>query len=429
MNKLPKPFAIALILTLAFITLVSYVSRVVACPFCDAVAATYTQDMDVADMTVMAKLVKRPDDSKENNIDANTEEFPKATFEIYHILKGEKHCKVGTKLKAFYMGDAKVGAKFLINGQATAEQEWDKPNPLKDSTEAYLLDLVQFPKDPGERMVRMQKYLASADKSVNVDALSEFAAVDVRELVKVKGKLSLEQIRKIVADPKTESSLMGLNYSLLGICGTQADVPFLEERLSKGDDLQMKRLDALIGSYLMLTKEVGLETVDKKILSPALEKRDIPRVKATLIALQYHGDDGFFIPKEKVARVVAKFLDYPEYADFVILDLSRWGHWESADRIMKIARENPQGVSPWIRELAIQYAVNYLKADQKSEKIKDFLIEMKKVDPASFKRAAIYSGGAPKSPKPNANDADMGKTLDLEAKPAAAEPNRTTSVK
>ncbi len=269
----------------------------------------------------------------------------------------------------------------------------------------YLLDLVNFPKERGERMIKLQKYLTDADKVIRADAMNEYAMTDVRDLLKVKEKFDLKRIREILRDPKSEDSVLALNYTLIGICGDETDVPLIMERLTSNDDQQLKRMDALVGSYLMLKKEAGLEFVEKKLFVPALKEDNWFRFYRVLLALRYHADDGLFISKEKIVPVARHMLGVPNRADIVMGDLTRWKDWDSAKRIMELYRSNTPEINPYFREPAI----NFMKACKHPE-AKEYLEEMKKIDPVAFKNAQNYYSPFPKNLRPKeANPNKKGK--------------------
>ncbi|MCU0880724.1 MAG: hypothetical protein MUF06_23385, partial [Pirellulaceae bacterium] len=71
-----------------------------ACPFCSAVAQTFTEEINSMDVAVIAKLVKIPPPSDEPG-----EELAKATFEVSQVIKGEGLVKKGEKIETLYFGD------------------------------------------------------------------------------------------------------------------------------------------------------------------------------------------------------------------------------------------------------------------------------------------------------------------------------------
>ena len=57
-----------------------------ACPFCTAVAQTFTEEIATSDVAIIARLTKAP--APPETVDSETE-LPKATFEVVDILRGK----------------------------------------------------------------------------------------------------------------------------------------------------------------------------------------------------------------------------------------------------------------------------------------------------------------------------------------------------
>ncbi|MEM7785179.1 MAG: hypothetical protein AAF623_17655, partial [Planctomycetota bacterium] len=86
---------------------VTFVPRIVACPFCSAVSLTFAEQLDSNDIAVVAKLIEIP--PVINDPDAD---FPKATFEILKILKGTDFVKQQMTFRTQLVGTYPLGQKF-----------------------------------------------------------------------------------------------------------------------------------------------------------------------------------------------------------------------------------------------------------------------------------------------------------------------------
>jgi len=226
---------------------------------------------------------------------------------------------------------------------------------------------------------------------VRQDAYNEFATTEYKDLQRVAKQFDLNQIRENLKNLENEDSLLALNYTLLGICGGPEDLPMLEGRLLAKDDLERKRLDALLGCYLMLKGESGLPLVEKQFVEADLKAQNFSRLYRVLLALRFHGDDGKSVSKEKIAPVLHNFLDYPKYADLVIPDLARWQDWSVTDRVMELYRDK-DGTANFVRDPAAKYM--RLCPLPVAE---GYLAEMQKIDGDAYKRAMLFpivpSGG------------------------------------
>ena len=71
-------------------------------------------------------------------------------------------------------------------------------------------------------------------------------------MVQLKDKMHREKLIEWIKDDKVPASRRRLYLTMLGMCGTQDDVPMIEGMI-KTDDRQVRSaLDAMIGCYLNL---------------------------------------------------------------------------------------------------------------------------------------------------------------------------------
>ena len=85
-----------------------------ACPFCSAVAQTFSEEMASMDAVVLGKLVKLPPAPKPGAAVADEEEVPKAVFEVVTVLKGKELVGKTRTVETIYFGEGKIGSLFLI---------------------------------------------------------------------------------------------------------------------------------------------------------------------------------------------------------------------------------------------------------------------------------------------------------------------------
>lgn len=406
-------------LLVAFVTFNSV--QAMCCPFCGAVSATFAEEIDLSDMAVYAKLVKLPPSAGASAQTTGVDDVPRATFVVDKVLKGEKFIKPEIEFQAIYFGEAKPGTKFLLYGASQPKPEWGTPIEMSAALEKYLDVVLTLPEDRGERALKMQAYMLDADSAVRQDAYNEFATTEYKDLLRVSKRFDLNQIRENLKNLDHEDSLLALNYTLLGICGGPEDLPMLEGRLLAKDDLERKRLDALLGCYLMLKGEEGLPLVEKQFVETDLKAQNFSRLYRVLLALRFHGDDGKSVSKEKIAPVLRKFLDHPKYADLVIPDLARWQDWSVADRVMELYRDK-DNTAPFVRDPAAKYM--RLCPLPVAE---GYLAEMQKIDPDAYKRAMLFPITPGGGKKDDSKDADSKK----EDSPGKTDqnPEKTTAVK
>ncbi|WP_199590121.1 hypothetical protein [Bremerella cremea] len=364
-----------LILCGALVSTTAFVETLSACPFCAAVSQTFSQEIESMDAAVIAKLVDIPDTTMEG---AGVE----ATFEIVQVLKGKEHLKDTKKIKSLYYGDGRKGRLFLILGTEPENMMWSTPTLLTDRGVTYLNEVLKLPATGNKRYAFYQNYLEDQDDMLARDAYDEFANAPYSALHDLKPEMKHDQLVKWIKNLDLPANHRRLYFTMLGVCGSKADLPMLEEMLNSDDSRAKQGLDALIGCYLTLAGAEGLPTIDKLYL--ANKEAEYADTYAAIMALRFHGTETDVIPKEKLLESLHLMLDRPALADLVIADFARWEDWSVADRLVKLFKEADDETS-WVRVPVIRY----LMACPKPE-AKQYLLELEKIDPDAMKRAQTF---------------------------------------
>jgi hypothetical protein len=367
-------------------------TRAEACPFCSAVSQTFSEELGTMDVAVIAKLVKVPPPSNKPG-----EEVQKATFEIVQVVKGEGLVKVGEKFETLYFGDGALGKSFLTMGIDPPKVMWSTPLPLSDRAIKYLSELIKQPKDGAKRLVFFQHYLEDEDEMLARDAYDEFARAPYAELKSVKASLNHDQVVAWIKNQDVPASRRRLYLVMLGITGTEKDLPMIEEFMKSTDRKQKSGLDALIACYLTLKGEAGLPLVEQLFL--ANDKADYADTYAAIMAVRFHGTDGGKIEPKRLVKSLHPMLQRPELADLVIPDLAKWEDWEVMDKLFDLYK-NANEKNSWVRVPVI----NYLRTCP-LPKAKELLKECEKIDPASVKRANTFFPAGPAAPAPTPDKA------------------------
>jgi len=153
--------------------------------------------------------------------------------------------------------------------------------------------------------------------------------------VAVKDKFPREKLREWLANPQTVPSRLGLYGLMTGLSGTEADAEYLKGRLLEPVEGFRLGIDGMMGGYLLLVGEKGLEVLE----DAKLRSKTVPfsETYATMQALRFmwtYGDER--ISKDRLRQSMRIILDRPELADLVIVDLGRWQDWSVADRLMEL---------------------------------------------------------------------------------------------
>jgi hypothetical protein len=369
-----------------------------ACPFCTAVQVTFTEEIKTNDVAVIAALVERPKPSNAGGSQGDDLEQLKAKFKVVDVLKPDGHVKKGDVLSALYIGEAAAGKEFLIMGIASPKTEWGAPIEVSDRAKEYLHNLMKLPAGGPDRLAFFQNYLEDQDPLISRDAYDEFATTPYAGLKEMKSKMQHDEFVRRLQDPKTDISHRRLYLTMLGICGSKDDVPFLEQMLKSEDRAMKVGLDALIGCYLMLKGPAGLPTIADQFIKN--DKAEFTDQYQAIMALRFHGEEGTVLKKDQVAAVLRHMLDRPKYADLVVADLARWEDWSVIDRMFELFRDADQD-SLWVREPI----VNYMRACP-LPKAKQYLAQFDKIDPKAVKRASGFFPLGPPNTSPTAEKPD-----------------------
>lgn len=349
-----------------------------ACPFCSAVSQTFSEEMGTVDACVVTKLVALPPAEKPGQ---ELKETPKAKFEILEVIKG-KGLKKGETIETVYFGDGKLGKTFLVMGVDPPNLMWSTPLEVSERGRKYVTQLPKLPAEGPERLEFFQAYLEDADEMLARDAYDEFAKAPYASVIGLKDKMNHDQLVGWIKDEEVPANRRRLYLTMLGVCGTKADVPMLEEMLKSNDRKARSGLDALIGCYLTLVGEEGMPLVEDLFLKN--DKSEYADTYAAIMALRFHGSETDVVPRQRILQALRHMLDRPQLADLVIPDLARWEDWSVMGKLVDLFK-NADEKSSWVRVPVI----NYLRACPKPE-AKAYIQELEKIDPAAVKRANTF---------------------------------------
>lgn len=362
----------------ALLLAVACVANTWACPFCSATAQTFSEEIASMDAAVFAKLVKVAPGTAAGKEQG---EIPKATFEIYQVLKGD-FIKPKQQIEALYFGEAPVGTNFLITGVDPKRPMWSTPLKVTERAEKYLGDVLKLPKEGVDRVKFFLDFLEDKDDVLARDSYDEFAKAPYPVIKELKPYLKREKLNEWIKNPEVAGSHRRLYLVLLGICGTEEDLPYLEEIIRSTDRKKKLGLDSLIACYLTLKGEEGLPLIEELYLKN--KKADYAETYSAIMALRFHVTDGGRIPKDKLVAGFRMMLSRSELADLVIPDLANFKDWESTDTLMELYRKADAN-NAWVRVPVI----NFLRSSPQPE-AKRLLKECEELDPAAFKRANAY---------------------------------------
>lgn len=350
------------------------------CPFCSSVNLTFTDQIAAKDVVVSATLLEIPE--YPDDPDA---ELPRATFEISQVLKGGEYLNPGMQFKALLVGRYKKGKEFLVMGIDPPDIAWTTPIKAPPTLLKYLADIQTIPADGPERLVFFQDYLEHEVSAIAFDAYDEFAKAPYEDLIGMKDRMRRPQLLQWILSKDTSINRRRLYFTMLGVCGTQQDADVLEKLIAEGSESDLRGIDALVACYLCLKGDAGIDLIEQKFLVNS--QCDFTTTMGAVTALRFHGTEVEIVSKQRIIKAVRKLLDRPRMADIIISDLARWGDWEATDKLVAMFKESKKE-NRWLRVPI----VGFLMASPE-QKAKDYLAELKKIDPQSIKRAMLYGGG------------------------------------
>ncbi len=365
----------------SFTSVALWSERSTACPFCAAVSLTFSEEINNSQVAVIAKLVQVP--PKPGDAAANAPaDLAKAKFEIVKILKGEEALGKNRTIETVYFGESPLGTKFLIMGIDPPTINWGTPIAIIERGEAYVAKAIELPKEGADRLAYFQDYLEDSDEMLARDAYDEFAKAPYSGVVDLKGRLKHDKIMEWIKSPQIPVSRRRLYLTMLGVCGTEKDLPLMEEMIQSKDRTTKGALDALVAAYLTLKGPSGMALVEDLYLKN--KDAEYTDTYATIMALRFHGTEEKIIPRERLLEGIRTMLDRPQLADLVIPDLARWEDWSVVDRLVDLFK-NADDESSWVRVPVI----NYLRACPLPV-AKERIEELTKLDPESVKRANSF---------------------------------------
>ncbi|MCC7474454.1 MAG: hypothetical protein IT425_03595 [Pirellulales bacterium] len=449
------------------IALSAMLSRAVACPFCSVETKTLSEETGGADSVVLAKLVKEAPATADPG-DPNS---GMAKFSVVEVLKGAKELKGGSEIDVVFFGDSNREKVYLITGLGEEKVDWTTPLPLSTAAVEYVRKLPSVPALGADRIEFFQEYLEHADPLLAQDAYDEFAKAPYADLLALKNKMHHDRILKWVADPEASPSRRRLYLTMLGVCGTKDDVPLLEGMiasdfeqlrptlehdvglgLSMGgpwflpmvieaaqqDDRRRKLgLDALVACYLVLRGPEGMQLIEDRFLKNP--RAEYTHVYSTIMALRFHGDENTgVIPRERLLAAMRLLLKNPEFADQVILDLSRWEDWAVLDQLVEMFKTSDE--NGYMRQPVVSYlTVASEQPGELGKRASAALEELEKLDPETVKTArslmafgALSRARGAASAVSSANEATAAKDAsnqpaeNNEEKPVSSEANIAT---
>ena len=385
------------------------------CSICTSLSPTLCDEIGAADLAAIVRYIETPE--VDSGID--DPEAYKSLFQIEEVLKGSQ--RLGDEETArvlFFPGEsAKPGDRYLMHGnwvenddQSGLVVRWTTPISLTDKATEYLRRMWKFPKNDVRRLVYAATFLRNSDPMLQRDAFDEFGKAPYELLEKLKPELNKDDLIAKIQNPQIPANIKKLYYTLLTICGTKAELPFLESQIEKEQNNASESLPAIIACYLSLSGVEGLPFIEETYLTqegPDHERR----VGAAITALRFHGQEASVIERAKIAEVFVHMIERPTLGARILSDLARWQDWSVVDQVAQMFID-VEGDDLWIREPIVRYLLACPR-----ENAKNHLRELEKIDERAvlngrrFALPSTMSSVAP-SAVPTKKSAESSKSRD-----------------
>ncbi|MEC7696862.1 MAG: hypothetical protein VYA11_07180 [Planctomycetota bacterium] len=328
------------------------------CSICASLSPTLCDEMAAADLAVVAEYIGTP----EVGPGISDPEAYKSSFRIREILKGSDEIDDSLLVKVLFFPseNAKSGDHYLIHGnwidnddQTAMVIRWTTPIAMSDEAIAYLNRMWSLPEDEPQRLIEAMAYLENDDPMLRRDAFDEFGKAPYELLEQLKPVLDKHTLIAKINNPDTESNIRKLCYTLLTICGTPQELPFLASKIKQEQEQASESLPAIIACYLSIAGAEGLPLIENIFLMR--EGSDYERRAGDAItALRFHGQEASVIERERISDVFLRMLQRPTLGARVLSDLARWENWSAVDQVVAMFI-NAEGDGLWVREPAIRY--------------------------------------------------------------------------
>lgn len=341
-------------------------TQAAACPFCSVAQMTLTEQLAQSDAAVLVQWAGG---------EMDTEKKPgTTTYQIVQVAKGPKNLKdqkvtPGTEKKEvanFLSKDqnikldryraGKAGDLFMLLGTDMGNgkgYEWGSPLEVSETSFNYMVQAPSPESSQGKRLAYFLKFLEFPDPIISNDAFSEFANAQYKDIEQLKDQLPKEKIRHWIASPETQQTRLGLYGMMIGLCGDEVDAQKLEERILKETEDFRLGIDGLMGGYLLISKDKGLDVLDKhKLLNKKIPFSETFAAMQALRFMWTYG--GGRISPERLQQSMRLLLDRNDLTDLVIADLARWKDWTIQDKLMKMYGAEEYNI-PSIKRAIVRY--------------------------------------------------------------------------
>lgn len=364
--------------------------RLMACPFCLAPPQTFSEQFLLADVVVIAELLKF------EVLNAGTQ--PKSTLRIREILSDEgdvaRRCGLSPGISVVISSEAagKPGDLFLMYGdlrdpqktqllqtfvgvaadsndsaqtaagaESTAPSgsairtgafrgdrvirktslrvpdrvEWTEHLAISGLAADYLRSMPAREEPQAKRLAWYVDYLECSDAEVAGDAWAEFGGSSYADVKANRHLFRPELLRQWISDPLMSPERLGLFGLMLGLSGGVEDAEFL---LTHMQDEKTKEFrfgaEGLLAGFLLLRGESGLDLVESQFLSS--RGSDTSRHALAMTLDFFVSYEASVISKDRASRAMRQLVNSAVLRQTAISSLARWEDWACLPELIRV---------------------------------------------------------------------------------------------
>ena len=243
---------------------------------------------------------------------------------------------------------------------------WNSTTPVSNEAIRYLKAAPAQSRPQVQRLPFYISFLENPDPLLSIDAWAEFANSTYEDVKLVKSQFPREKLREWIADSNMSPERLGLYGMMLGLCGDEDDADFLQLQIGPvvptgKDEFKFFRYgtDGLMGGYLLLTGEKGLEFLEQTRLRDEVPAENIfAAVQAMQFIWSY---ENALIPQSRMKASMRRLLANDEMRILTIMNLARWNDWECWPELEQLF-ENEQIADHATRRAIVEFAEECRKA-------------------------------------------------------------------
>jgi len=346
---------VGLVLTVATLWLLA-LSPALPCTLCPGIqnTAPLRQELAQSKMALFGTLTNPQLKAGGGSVDLQIESVLKSD----PFLGGKKT----VTLPKYVPVDPKNPPKYLVFCDIVNNQI-DPYRPLAMRSAAvvdYLRGAAALdPKDRPAGLRYFFRYLDHTDPDVAQDAYLEFSKASDQEIGAVAKQLDPDKLRRLVNDPQTPATRIGLFAFLLGACGGERDAAFLRGLLEKPSERTIGAMDGVLAGYMHLRPREGWEFAQTALRDG---KKPFTERDAVLRTLRfYHGAKGDEHRKE-ILDGLRVLVPQGDIADLAIEDLRRWQWWDLTPVVLSQWGKPSHG-APIMKGAIVRYALSCPQAE------------------------------------------------------------------